>query len=422
MLEHLAGDDHVGAPRRRGAAPARRPGPRPRRARGPAASRSATGRRPTCRWPRLRHVRGEQPAAAGDVDQQAARAGSRAGPAGRGPPRSSAASRTGPRLPPVGDQVVVLPRVVAGVAPATRHGHLSAARPRRRSHGRGASACCHSGGVSTSGRCCEPATRSRPLAVTGIAAPSPPGRRARARGSRAAFAAGQLATGWSNDWLDRARDAAQRAADKPLVQRRPAAAHPRRAAAGRAGRPACRCRCCSGRRAGAAHLAGGRLRAGVQRRAQARAAVVGAVRRVVRAAAQRRHAGRAGRPRPAPAWATGAAARCSGSGAHLANALPDLEDDLATGVRGLPHRLGRRRVDRRRRRAAARGHRAAGVRAGRPRRWAAARPRVAAALTAAGRRAAGGPARGRPSWPPSRVAVVDVALLVTRGARLGAGV
>jgi 4-hydroxybenzoate polyprenyltransferase len=31
-----------------------------------------------------------------------------------------------------------------------------------------------------------------------------------------------------------------------------------------------------------------------------------------------------------------------GVGAHLANVLPDLEDDAATGVRGLPHRLGRR--------------------------------------------------------------------------------
>ncbi len=31
-----------------------------------------------------------------------------------------------------------------------------------------------------------------------------------------------------------------------------------------------------------------------------------------------------------------------GLGAHLANVLPDIEADLATGVRGLPHRLGRR--------------------------------------------------------------------------------
>ena len=29
-----------------------------------------------------------------------------------------------------------------------------------------------------------------------------------------------------------------------------------------------------------------------------------------------------------------------GAAAHLANVAPDLEEDLATGVRGLPHRLG----------------------------------------------------------------------------------
>lgn len=50
---------------------------------------------------------------------------------------------------------------------------------------------------------------------------------------------------------------------------------------------------------------------------------------------------------PAPAWpaawmlATGA---LLGVGAHLLNALPDLADDEATGVRGLPHRLGARVV------------------------------------------------------------------------------
>ena len=33
-----------------------------------------------------------------------------------------------------------------------------------------------------------------------------------------------------------------------------------------------------------------------------------------------------------------------GVGAHLLNVLPDLDDDAATGVRGLPHRLGPRRI------------------------------------------------------------------------------
>ena len=48
--------------------------------------------------------------------------------------------------------------------------------------------------------------------------------------------------------------------------------------------------------------------------------------------------GLAGRPY-APWWATLAGALL-GVGAHLCNALPDLDDDLAQGVRGLPHRLG----------------------------------------------------------------------------------
>lgn len=41
-------------------------------------------------------------------------------------------------------------------------------------------------------------------------------------------------------------------------------------------------------------------------------------------------------------WPVGGA--LLGVGAHLLNVLPDLDDDAATGVRGLPHRLGRRRI------------------------------------------------------------------------------
>ncbi len=41
-------------------------------------------------------------------------------------------------------------------------------------------------------------------------------------------------------------------------------------------------------------------------------------------------------------WPVGAA--LLGVGAHLLNVLPDLDDDAATGVRGLPHRLGRRGI------------------------------------------------------------------------------
>ncbi|MEO8093654.1 MAG: UbiA family prenyltransferase [Pseudolysinimonas sp.] len=45
-------------------------------------------------------------------------------------------------------------------------------------------------------------------------------------------------------------------------------------------------------------------------------------------------------PTVAPWW-TIAAGALLGGGAHFANVLPDLDDDARTGIRGLPHRLGR---------------------------------------------------------------------------------
>src|SRR5918997_3657047 len=45
---------------------------------------------------------------------------------------------------------------------------------------------------------------------------------------------------------------------------------------------------------------------------------------------------------PAAPWWLVVAGAALGTAAHLANVAPDLEDDLATGVRGLPHRLGAR--------------------------------------------------------------------------------
>ncbi len=47
---------------------------------------------------------------------------------------------------------------------------------------------------------------------------------------------------------------------------------------------------------------------------------------------------------PWPAWWAVSAAALLGCGAHLANVLPDIAVDLATGVRGRPQRLGARRV------------------------------------------------------------------------------
>lgn len=46
-------------------------------------------------------------------------------------------------------------------------------------------------------------------------------------------------------------------------------------------------------------------------------------------------------PRVAPAWAW-VVGGALGVAVHFSNVLPDLDDDLRTGIRGLPHRLGRR--------------------------------------------------------------------------------
>ncbi|TCK25567.1 UbiA family prenyltransferase [Pseudonocardia endophytica] len=45
---------------------------------------------------------------------------------------------------------------------------------------------------------------------------------------------------------------------------------------------------------------------------------------------------------PLPPWWLPVAGGLLGGGAHFANVLPDLDDDAATGVRGLPHVLGAR--------------------------------------------------------------------------------
>jgi 4-hydroxybenzoate polyprenyltransferase len=45
-----------------------------------------------------------------------------------------------------------------------------------------------------------------------------------------------------------------------------------------------------------------------------------------------------------PPWWMPVAGALLGVGAHLVNVLPDLADDEATGVRGLPHRIGARRL------------------------------------------------------------------------------
>jgi 4-hydroxybenzoate polyprenyltransferase len=153
----------------------------------------------------------------------------------------------------------------------------------------------------------------------------------------AAVLAGQASIGWSNDWLDAERDRAVARADKPVVQGAVGPALLRRLALGSAA-AAVVLSLLLGVVPGLLLLAlvasGWAYNAGLKRTWASWLGYVtgfGALPAGVVAAAP-------GTP-VAPWWLVGAGAAL-GAAAHLANVAPDLEDDLATGVRGLPHRLG----------------------------------------------------------------------------------
>jgi 4-hydroxybenzoate polyprenyltransferase len=158
----------------------------------------------------------------------------------------------------------------------------------------------------------------------------------------AAVAAGQLTIGWSNDLVDAQRDRSVGRVDKPLATGAVREGTVRVATA--LALLACVALSLScGWRSGLTHLvlvvgSGWAYNLGLKRTAASAvpyAVAFGALPAVVSLAL----------PEPvlAPAWmlATGA---LLGVGAHLLNALPDLADDEATGVRGLPHLLGARAV------------------------------------------------------------------------------
>jgi 4-hydroxybenzoate polyprenyltransferase len=154
----------------------------------------------------------------------------------------------------------------------------------------------------------------------------------------AAVLAGQLSVGWCNDTADAQRDMACGRRDKPVAT----GALPPRAAAVAAGTALALCvplSLLSGAAAGAAHLGG--VAAGWAYNLRLKhtvlsplpyAAAFGTLPAFVTL----------GLPSPSlPAWWAVTAGALLGVGAHLANVLPDIENDLATGVRGLPQRLGR---------------------------------------------------------------------------------
>lgn len=156
-----------------------------------------------------------------------------------------------------------------------------------------------------------------------------------------AVLAGQLSVGWSNDWIDAARDVAAGRADKPVVAGA-VSARGLRAAAWVALAACVPLSLACGPVAGAAHLVAVALAWAYNARLKATAwswlPYAGAF------ALLPVFAVLAAPGRPNPAWWVPATGALLGVGAHLANALPDLEDDAATGVRGLPHRLGRARA------------------------------------------------------------------------------
>ncbi|MFJ3965524.1 UbiA family prenyltransferase [Streptomyces sp. NPDC090036] len=152
-----------------------------------------------------------------------------------------------------------------------------------------------------------------------------------------AVAAGQLSVGWCNDRADLRRDLATGRPDKPLVAGTVTPAAVTRAAA-LALLLCVPLSLACGLLAGAVHLAGVAAAWAYNLRLKRTAAswvpyalAFGLLPAFVTL-------GLPGTPWPPP-WLTAAAALL-GAGAHFANVLPDIEDDLATGVAGLPQRLG----------------------------------------------------------------------------------
>src|SRR4051795_6536947 len=155
----------------------------------------------------------------------------------------------------------------------------------------------------------------------------------------AAVLAGQLSIGWSNDWLDADRDRAVARPDKPVVQ---GAVEPRllRTAALCALAAAVVLSLLLGVVPGLLLLvlvaSGWAYNAGLKR------TVASGVPYVTGFAALPAGVVAAAPGTPLAPWWLVTAGGALGAAAHLANVAPDLEDDLATGVRGLPHRLGAR--------------------------------------------------------------------------------
>lgn len=155
----------------------------------------------------------------------------------------------------------------------------------------------------------------------------------------AAVLAGQLSIGWSNDLVDVVRDRAAGRADKPLA-RGEGSEQAVRLACGAAVVATVVLSLAVGAVAGLVHLAcvacGWAYNLGLKSTVWSwlpYALAFGGLTVFVALA-----------DTSSPPWWWPVGAGLLGVGAHLVNVLPDVEDDLATGVRGLPHRLGPRLI------------------------------------------------------------------------------
>lgn len=154
----------------------------------------------------------------------------------------------------------------------------------------------------------------------------------------AAVLAGQLSIGWSNDWIDADRDQRSRRTDKPAATGAVSPATVRTAALVSAA-------LCvplsflSGLTAGVVHLVA--VACGWAYNAGLKSTVFSAVPYAVAFGCLPAFVvlGLPGSV-DVPVWLVAAGALL-GTSAHFANVIPDLADDASTGVRGLPHRLGR---------------------------------------------------------------------------------
>jgi 4-hydroxybenzoate polyprenyltransferase len=188
-------------------------------------------------------------------------------------------------------------------------------------------------------RACHPLPAFAVTALTGLLAWSS-GRGAVGCGLVVATVlSGQLFIGWYNDLLDRERDIAVGRRDKPLATGAVTATTVRNAA-GAAVVVCVPLSLANGWLAGLIHLV--MVGAGWAYDAGLKSTLFSAIPYAVCFGLLPAFVSYGAAPPGPPAPAVLGAAALLGIGAHLTNAVPDLAEDAATGVSGLPHRLGAR--------------------------------------------------------------------------------